>query len=114
MEQGPFMLRAPNAISNPRPKGEITISRLTTTEQRALIRATMKLAHIGADMLNSRGLTEDEATVAARAGLIDVDQRWWWLESWQEGEREAERDMQAGKTETFETPEEFRNALQAL
>ena len=88
--------------------------RLSAKEQRALARATKKIAAVNEDMVNSRGLTEDEAGVAAKAGLIAEDQRWWWLENWQKGEREAERDIRAGRVQTFKTPEEIRNALQAL
>lgn len=88
--------------------------KLSAKEQQALARARKKIAVINEDMVNSRGLTLDEANAAAKAGLIALDQRWWWLEDWQEGEREAEADIRAGRVETFNSPEEFRKALQAL
>ncbi len=34
--------------------------------------------------------------MAAKVGLIDPDQRWWWTEEWQQGEREAEEDIAKG------------------
>ncbi|MFH1567257.1 MAG: AbrB/MazE/SpoVT family DNA-binding domain-containing protein [Gemmatimonadota bacterium] len=88
--------------------------KLSTGEQRALTRARKKIAAINEDLVASKGLTEEEAEVAAKAGLIAADQKWWWLEAWQQGEREAERDIRAGRVDTFSSPEEFRKALQAL
>lgn len=56
----------------------------------------------------SIGLTREEADVAAKAGLIDPDQKYWWLEDWQKGEREAERDIQEGRISgPFTTAEEL-------
>ena len=52
-------------------------------------RAADKIKTINEDMLNSKGLTEAEVNVAAKAGLIDPEQKYWWLESWQKGEREG-------------------------
>ena len=48
-----------------------------------LARAKRKIRAINEDVLNSRGLTEDEADAAIEAGLIDSDQKYWWLEDWQ-------------------------------
>ena len=52
-------------------------------------------------MLNSKGLTEAEVNVAAKAGLIDPEQKYWWLESWQKGERENR------SSSAFETAEDL-------
>lgn len=91
------------------------LPKLSAREQRALARARNKIAAIQEDLVSSRGLTLDEATVAARAGLIAQDQRWWWLESWQEGEREAEADIKAGRTSgPFETAEDLLAHLHSL
>ena len=79
---------------------------LSKREQRILVRAKDKIKTINEDMLNSTGLTEAEANAAAKAGLIDPEQKYWWLESWQKGEREAERDDQEGRSSSeFETAE---------
>ena len=53
------------------------------------------------NLTSARGLTAEEADVAAKAGLIAHDQRWWWTEAWQKGERQAERDLRAGRTKPF-------------
>ena len=36
-----------------------------------------------------------------------AEQAWFWTERWQTMEQEAEDDITAGRTETFETAEEF-------
>jgi antitoxin MazE len=38
--------------------------------------------------------------------LIDNDQAWFWTKRWQEGEREAEEDIKAGRVHSFATFEE--------
>ena len=82
--------------------------RLSKKEQQILTRAQNKIKAINEDLLNSKGLTEAEANVAAKASLIDEEQKYWWLESWQKGEREAERDEQEGRSSgPFETAEDL-------
>ena len=88
--------------------------KLSKKEQEVLLSAKQKIKAIQEDMITSTGLTGPEADVAVKAGLIDPDQKYWWTEEWQEGEREVERDIKEGRTETFETPEEFRAALETL
>jgi AbrB family looped-hinge helix DNA binding protein len=85
--------------------------RLSTQEQQLLWSAKEKIAAIQHDLLNSVGLTREEADVAAKAGLIDPEQKYWWLEDWQQGEREAERDFVEGRFDEFESPEDFLKAL---
>jgi len=70
---------------------------LSAKEQRLLESAKKKIKAIQDDLKNSKGLTRAEAEIAAKAGLIDPEQMYWWLESWQEGEREAQRDIEAGR-----------------
>lgn len=36
-----------------------------------------------------------------------ADQAWFWTERWQAMEREAEDDIAAGRTRTFDSPDEF-------
>jgi AbrB family looped-hinge helix DNA binding protein len=33
--------------------------------------------------------------------LIDKDQAWFWTERWQQGEKEAEEDIRAGRVHNF-------------
>ncbi len=82
--------------------------RLSAKEQRALTRARKKISAIQKDLVNSKGLTREEVEVAVKVGLIDPDQKYWWTEQWQKGEREAEQNHRAGCTSgPFETTDEL-------
>jgi len=67
-----------------------------------------KIQAIQKDLSQSVGLTQEEAEIAAEIGLIAEDQKWWWTETWQEGEREAEEDIKAGRISPPMTVEEMR------
>ena len=84
---------------------------LSPAEHKVLIRARAKIDRIQRDLLHSKGLTREEASVAARAGLIESDQMYWWTEEWQKGERAAERDVRAGRIRTFSSAEELISNL---
>jgi AbrB family looped-hinge helix DNA binding protein len=71
---------------------------LTKKEQQALPRVKEKIGRIQTDMVNSQGLDDDEVKLAAKVGLIDPEQAWWWREEWQKGEREAEKDIAQNET----------------
>lgn len=85
--------------------------KLSLKEQKQLQSARKKIEAITEDMIHSKGLTQAEADVAAKVGLINPDQKWWWLELWQKGERRAERDDREGRYEEFETAEAFLKSL---
>lgn len=79
--------------------------------QQKLISAKRKIKAINEDVLNSEGLTEDEANAAIEAGLIAADQKYWWLEEWQKHHRKAEADIKKGCVKEFDSPEAFLNSL---
>ncbi len=86
--------------------------RLAPAEQRMLSRAKAKIERIQRDLLHATGLTEEEAQVAAKAGLIDPDQVYWWTEAWQKEERAAEADVRAGRLlGPFATVEAFKEGV---
>jgi hypothetical protein len=87
---------------------------LVREEWKLLARARRTIEHINRDIAHSRGLTPDEADVAARIGLIDREQRWWWTESWQRGEQEVERALRAGRIRSFASAEELIRHLRGL
>ncbi len=87
--------------------------RLSPAEQKILVRAKAKVERIQKDLLHAKGLTDEEARVAAKAGVIDPDQAYWWTEAWQQGERAAESDLRAGRVKTFSTKEDFLAELKA-
>ncbi|MBU1626099.1 AbrB/MazE/SpoVT family DNA-binding domain-containing protein [bacterium] len=43
--------------------------------------------------------------------LIDKDQAWFWTKEWQEGEREADEDMKAGRVKAFDNVEDLIEEL---
>ncbi|MBI4295269.1 MAG: AbrB/MazE/SpoVT family DNA-binding domain-containing protein [Chloroflexi bacterium] len=38
--------------------------------------------------------------------LVDKEQAWFWTKRWQEGEREAEEDIRAGRIHRFDNAQE--------
>ena len=46
--------------------------------------------------------------------MVDATQAWFWTPEWQAGEREADADLAAGRSETFESGEEFVRALRSI
>ena len=86
--------------------------RLTASEQKVLLRARTKIEHIRKDLVRAKGLTREETAIAAKAGLIEPDQRYWWTEEWQKGERAAEADRRVGRVVgTFDSVEGMKGAL---
>ncbi len=86
--------------------------RMTPAEQRVLARARAKIERIQLDLLHARGLTREESQVAAKAGLIDPDQMYWWTETWQRGERAAEANVRAKRLRgPFSTVEALKNNI---
>src|SRR5947209_4932492 len=84
------------------------ISNRASNEQQLMIRTREKIGRIRKDLLESRGLTRREADAAAKAGIVDSDQRWWWTEEWQKREREAESEIRRGRTKgPFSTSDEL-------
>jgi AbrB family looped-hinge helix DNA binding protein len=45
--------------------------------------------------------------------VIDATQAWFWTPEWQEGERQADEDLAAGRFDRYESDEEFLAALKA-
>ena len=80
---------------------------LTKKEQQILSQAKQKINRIQTDLLRSQGLTKEEIEVACKVGLIDPDQAWWWVEEWQKGEREVEKDIKEGKVKRFTNVEDL-------
>ena len=46
--------------------------------------------------------------------VIDATQAWFWEPTWQAGEREADDDGRAGRTETFDSGEAFVAQLRSI
>jgi AbrB family looped-hinge helix DNA binding protein len=56
----------------------------------------------------------DEGILLRPQGVIDATQAWFWTEEWQAGEREADADLAADRGESFDSGEEFLDALRTL
>ena len=85
---------------------------LTKEEQNLLKKAKTKMDKIRQDLAHSKGLTEKEINVAVKVGLIDPDQAWWWIEEWQKGERETQKEINEDKLMgPFSSFEQFKNAI---
>ncbi|CCM62577.1 MULTISPECIES: AbrB/MazE/SpoVT family DNA-binding domain-containing protein [Candidatus Neomicrothrix] len=84
-----------------RAKGQITLP-----EE---IRSSARLEE--GDLLDAE-LTEDGILLRPQK-VIDATQAWFWSPEWQAGEREADLDRAAGRSERFESAEEFLDALSA-
>ena len=48
-------------------------------------------------------VTANEDIVLRRRRLVDAGQAYFWTDSWQKGEREAQADIRAGRTKRFKT-----------
>jgi len=94
---------------------KVAALKLSQTEQRLLASAKKKIHAINKNIRTAKGLTEAETKVAAQAGLIDSDQRWWWTEGWQKGEREAAEDIAKARVSgPFHTSDELITHLRRI
>ena len=85
---------------------------LTKKEQQILSQAKQKINRIQTDLLRSQGLTKEEIEVACKVGLVDKEQAWWWVEEWQKGEREAEKDIREERLYgPFGSVKEFKESI---
>ena len=52
-------------------------------------------------------VTDQQDIVLRRRRLVDAGQAYFWTESWQKGEREAQTDIRAGRTKKFKTAKDL-------
>ena len=69
-----------------------------------------KAAHLETGDLLEAELTPDGILLRPQK-LIDATQTWFWTPEWQAGERRADEDAIAGRSESFASGEEFLEAL---
>ncbi len=48
------------------------------------------------------------------AGKIDPEQAWFWTPEWQEGERQADREIASGQGKVYYSDEEFLRSFDDL
>ncbi|MBI4282586.1 MAG: AbrB/MazE/SpoVT family DNA-binding domain-containing protein [Chloroflexi bacterium] len=51
-------------------------------------------------------IVKDGEIVLRVKKLVDKEQAWFWTKRWQEGEREAEEDIRAGRVHRFDSAKE--------
>jgi len=56
-------------------------------------------------------VTPDGTVTLRGMKMVPADQAWFWTPEWQAGEREADADIAAGRTEYFDSDEAFLAAL---
>lgn len=54
----------------------------------------------------------DEKAVLVPKRLIDKNQAYFWTKRWQEGEKEADEDIKAGRVKVFDSVEELVKNLE--
>lgn len=54
----------------------------------------------------------DERAVLMPKKLVDKSQSYFWTKKWQEGEREVDEDIKAGRVKTFDSVEELISDLE--
>jgi AbrB family looped-hinge helix DNA binding protein len=88
------------ALIRLRPKGQLTLPD-----------SIRRLAHVDeGDVLE---VTVEDAGIVLRAKkLVDADQAWFWTEAWQRGERQASRDILAGRVSPAQGANEFVDSLE--
>jgi AbrB family looped-hinge helix DNA binding protein len=52
-------------------------------------------------------VTADDDIVLRRRRLVDAGQAYFWTETWQRGEREAQADIRAGRTKKFKSAKDL-------
>ena len=89
------------AVSRVRQKGQVTIP----TEVR-------EAAHIDEGTVVEFRVVDDGVLMKPKT-LVDAQDAWFWSPAWQEGEREATAQFEAGEGQTYGSDEEFLAALDA-
>lgn len=83
-----------------RPNGQVTLPS-----------AIRQAAHLEEGDLLAFEILEEGAIVMRPQKTIDASQAWFWTPEWLEGERQASREIEAGQTKTFASPDEFFDSL---
>ncbi len=87
---------------------------LSKEGQKALKKAQAKIEKTKQDMVHSKGLSEEELAVAVKMGMIDYDQAWGWTEEWQNGEREAQKEINEDNLlGPFSTVDQLKAAIES-
>ena len=79
-------------------------SKVTRHGQITLPASVRKILHVEeGDIMEIH--TVDDKVVLTPKRLIDKSQAWYWTKEWQEAEKEADEDIEAGRVKTFDSVE---------
>jgi hypothetical protein len=73
-----------------------------------LVEEYLRRSLFGGDLVDVEG----ERAVLVPKKLVDKSQAYFWTRKWQEGEREADEDIKAGRVKTFDSVEELISDLE--
>lgn len=88
----------------------MTLVRVRSKGQMTLPDGIRRRARLGAGDYVEVSLQGDVIVLRPKK-VIEASQAWFWDPRWQEGEREASRDIDEGRTRRFESDEEFLESL---
>ena len=87
------------------------VTKITRNGQITLPAAIRREAKVEEGDLLAVHLEQDRIVLIPQK-LVDKSQAYFWCESWQNAEREAERDIAEGRVEAYETVEDLIAALE--
>ena len=65
----------------------------------------------GAESRAAVSLCVLSATVTAESGIFNCEHAGFWFPEWQKGEREADTEIEAGRTRHFSSVDDFLDSL---
>ncbi|HEY7123945.1 MAG TPA: AbrB/MazE/SpoVT family DNA-binding domain-containing protein [Ktedonobacterales bacterium] len=68
--------------------------------------------HVGEHSLFEVEVTPEGELLLRPCGTIDPDQAWFWTPEWQEGERQADREIAEGRVRRHMSDEEFLRSFE--
>jgi AbrB family looped-hinge helix DNA binding protein len=82
------------------------LAKLTSSGQVSLPKEIRKKANMQAGDFVEVELDGEGHIILTPKKLVDSSQAYFWTEEWQQGEREADEDIKAGRVKTFDTADE--------
>lgn len=104
-------------MGSPRAEDEGTVvgrAQLRDKSQLTLPAEVRRALHIEEGDEVTFTVLEDGNVVLRGMTTIPADQKWFWAEEWQEGEREAARARTAGETTVYESGDAFLARMDEL
>ena len=88
------------------------LAKLTSGGQGTLPKEIRTRANMQAGDFVEVAMGEDGYIVLKPKKLVDASQAYFWTRQWQEGERQADEDIKAGRVKKFRSAAEAVNSLE--